>query len=402
MSATDLVTVEDAVEHLLDAFNVQRGSRNKRIALRAVYEAIRVFPMLHNWVFYERRGQITTVAEYSTGTIAYDHTGGSSERLVTLTGGTWPATDLKLYKIIIGSVQYQVDEWKSSTTLTLTEDSNPGADVAASTSYQLYKSKFALPSGLRRIAGDLDNHEQNRPISYVSPAMLLALQQGDYDPQDTDVGDAVYTLYGDNEILGQNILEIAPPPGSAGTYDYLYESEARQPTLKADRYTTGTVSNSGATVTGVSTAWSDKMVGCMLRFAVDENETKPPSGLNGGIDDDANPYAEQHRIKTVGSATSITLETTPTGSFSAGTPYSISDPVDIDPITHQDAFLREAEYRYSRLAGRDDRGERQMAAKEAMHWAMAGSTRQRGPHGSPVSYLGGTGSIVGTVNGTPD
>lgn len=77
---------------------------------------------------------------YSTGTILYDHSGGASERLVTITGGTLPGWVNTDCAITIGGVRYPIASVLSTTTLTLGASSNnftnnPGADVGPGAAY---------------------------------------------------------------------------------------------------------------------------------------------------------------------------------------------------------------------------------------------------------------------------
>jgi hypothetical protein len=101
---------------------------------------------MHRWSVYEAEYFLRVEAAYSTGTIAYDHTGGVVERLVTLTDGTWP-DEVQHYRIVIDGDHYPIERRVSDTTLTLQPSENPGADVAAGTSYQVYRQSYPLPIG---------------------------------------------------------------------------------------------------------------------------------------------------------------------------------------------------------------------------------------------------------------
>lgn len=77
---------------------------------------------------------------YSTGTIFFDFTGGASERLVTISGGTLPGWVDAECAITISGVRYPIASVLSTTTLTLSAnasnaDNNPGGDVTAGTAY---------------------------------------------------------------------------------------------------------------------------------------------------------------------------------------------------------------------------------------------------------------------------
>src|SRR5690606_12812154 len=102
------------------------------------------------WTFLYAPLQIALHAPQTSSTIAYDHTGGAYERVVTLAAGSWP--DWAAYGTLkIGNALYQVATRESATQLTLREDSNPGDDVTAGTSYTLYQSSYPLPADFFRL-----------------------------------------------------------------------------------------------------------------------------------------------------------------------------------------------------------------------------------------------------------
>jgi hypothetical protein len=85
----------------------------------------------------------TDGGEYTTGTIVYDHAGGTPDRKVTLTGGTWPLWAASGV-ITISGVDYTVDARTSGTVITLESDSNPGEDITDATSYSLVDGVFQM------------------------------------------------------------------------------------------------------------------------------------------------------------------------------------------------------------------------------------------------------------------
>ena len=349
-SELELYTFQDAVDHLTDAFGVTSvsGSTERRL-LRAVMDAYRDIPLAHNWNYFRRRGQIRTVASQSTGTIAYDHTGGSSERLITLSGATFP-TDARNYRIIISDVHYDIEEYKSSTTVTLTETSNPGADVAAATTYTLYRSQYPMPPNYQRGTRLVDLANSNFPQYKDAEQGLMYLSA-----QDTPIDNPrLYTIgNGGNDYSGM-VVEFFPPPSSARTYDFQYIATPRPiKTYGTDaQYTTGTISVSGTTVTGSGTTFASRMIGCVMRFTT--STTTAPSGRVGSADTWL-PFDEQAIVTAVGSATSITIDRTLSGTYS-GCKYSIGDPLDVEPqvMLTPLLFLSEAYFERLRNQAKED------------------------------------------------
>lgn len=370
-------TVRDAVQELLDAFDVDDSGRHGRTARRAVIEAYRDLPNYHRWAYYRTLGQVVTVASQTTGTIAYDHTGGASERLVTLTGATFP-TDARYYEITISDEQYKVESYQSSTTITLTQDSNPGADVASGTSYVMFRRAYPVPIDFRR-GTELVRMQQSYWPDYVQPDELLGRMTNSYTPQSEP---DCYTIRSDQEHYGGLVFEFAPPPSTAKTYRFDYErtpSPLRTFTKDAE-YREGTVAVSGTTVTGTSTAWTSDMVGCIIRFPQPGTST-PPTGLVGDDSEDA-PYAEQRVITAVGDATTITVDVAPTGTYS-DVQYTIGSPLDIEHGAMYSAFMRLAEYSFSRMISRSEKldqygaPQRKRVFLEALRDAMSFDNRNK-------------------------
>lgn len=75
------------------------------------------------------RNSYETTLSYSTGTVVYDHTGGSSERLVTLTGGSFPAWVDAGARIKVGTDWGTIASRINATNITLS--SGPSADVSS-------------------------------------------------------------------------------------------------------------------------------------------------------------------------------------------------------------------------------------------------------------------------------
>lgn len=357
-------TYQDAVEHLLDSFDIDITGRYERVARRAVQNAYTELINRANWEYFVRRLTLRTAAQQTTGTIVYDHTGGSSERLVTLTGATWPA-DVIDYRIIINGVSYPVASRVSGTAITLTEAMNPGADVA-STTYTLYKASYLLPADFRELIS-LWDLETRKPVGIILNATQHAQSAAWFDRPSLPLWAAIRN---DASFYNRFSLVFSPPPDMERTYDLLYKAAARA--LQTAKYATGTVTTNGTTtVSGSGTAFTDRMVGCIIRFS--SSTTVEPTGIAGGIAGDDNPAAYERSITAVGSGTSLTVDgAVPTLS---GVKYTISDPLDIDQGTMLTALLRMAEADAARQLNRRDVETKEVAALRALRLAMETSAK---------------------------
>lgn len=318
-----LHSLDDLVSHLSDycgGDGIDRGLRDYRRAAQLSY----IDTTLSNeWKAYLTRGRINLNAVADTGTVSFDLTGGSYERMVTLTGFTWP-TWAPYGTLLIDGVRYKVDEYKSNTIVTLMYDSCPTADIAAGTSYTLYQNVYPLPEDFRRSDGA---HFQNG-LGCLRPIELS--QWLHLDQQEAQSGRPyLYAIGGspDSWQYGKMALYVYPYPDEAESIDFLYwrnprplyytgqETEAKVGTV------TGTAGS--ATVTGGSTTFTAKMVGSLIRFS--RSPITPPEGLGGG-----NPYQEQRVIIAVASATSLTVDSGLDFTYSPAVKYMITDPVDAD------------------------------------------------------------------------
>lgn len=366
-------TYADVVEHLLDLHEVDRtATLNQRNARRAILNAYRDLPQKHPWSYYFRQRLLQTAASYSTGTIDYDHTGGVNERQVTLTTGTWP-TWAAFGRLIIDGVHYEVDTRVSSTIITLKEDSNPGADVAALTTYQIYRGAYPLPVNFKRM-GRIWDIDGGRTLPYVD-------QQDHHDGAvhffDTPQTPWQYTLRNNGDYYGSMQLLFGPPPDALLSYDLLYEVTPRP--LALDYYATGTIAISGTTVTLTTGTWPSTCVGSILRVS---SGASAPTNLIGSLSAD-NPFVSQHVIKSRTSDTVVVLEESG-GTVSSGTGYSVSDPIDIEPGAMLNAFLRMCEAEFCRADNRKDAEARRELAHLAIIEAKEADSRVLPPNGTRV------------------
>tara|TARA_R100000306_G_C4371519_1_gene140199 strand:+ start:309 stop:1547 length:1239 start_codon:yes stop_codon:yes gene_type:complete len=392
-NSTDLWTYQDAVEHVLDTFGLNRDARNHRQARRAVLSAYRDLPNVYRWPYYHRRYIFTTDASQTTGTITYDHTGGSSERLVTLVGATWP-TNAAEGNLLISDVHYEVEDYKSSTTLTLTADSNPGADVASGTSYEWYREAYAAPMDFRRIGGLIDPSQSDGfyQLEYVSPEYQLKFSRNWSGQTTTYPG--VFTIRNDSRYLGGKCIVLGRPPSSARTYEFIYEASPRP--LRVEKDTTSTVSAvSTVTVTASGAAfYARDHLGAVIRFS--QTSTEPTSNV-GGVGGGDNRYVDQRVIKSVTDTTTLVMDQAlhSDTSISSGDAYVISDPLDLDSQNMLNYFFRSCEYHFSALVNRDDKVERFQMAKDELQRAIESAnvntsvTSGWGPAGQQMRNLWG-------------
>lgn len=355
-------TAYDVEESVLDTANGNADDRAVRVARRAIQEAYRDLPRRRLWTYYQTRAVLWTSAPYSTGTVVFDLTGGSNERELTLTGGTWPSDAAKGW-VVIGAKRYRVASRVSSTVLTLDANYNPGSDIA-STTYVWYRDTYPLPENCRSI-------DQLAELEFVlwpslgTPGELqtLFLQFGDPSTP------RQYCLLPDESNPGAMAVMFHPPPDNDYRFEYTY---SRRPgAIKNWSYTTGTVSVTGgsASVTGSGTAFNQSMVGSVLRFGT---ASALPTGLEGD-----SVFAEQGVVKSVESTTALTLYDAADATHTA-VKYRLSDRIDIEDGAMYTAFLRLAEAQFATMFPRDDARQRMGMAEAEILKAKEADNRNHG------------------------
>jgi hypothetical protein len=319
-----LLLYQDAIEHCRQFLEI-RGIAQKSaeqfhgILRRSVQSAYREVMGRRTWRYCQRLGQINIVAPYSTGTVVYDHTGGTYERQLTLTNGVWPSWAL-YGKVRIDEVNYTVEDRKSDTVLTLDPQLNPGADVA-STSYDLFRSSYTLPADFSKLG--TPQPENWGHACYVSPDEFLFYQRHDYATGDP----TAYTLARDESLHGAMAVMVWPVPSTAQTWQFPYHSRGREMKYSGydEEFAKGriTTTEDSTTVTGKGTAFSEDMIGSILRIG--DNVQDPPTGIDG-----QHPRVDERTIVAVASTTSLTVDAGVNSSQSE-VKYTVSDVVDIEP-----------------------------------------------------------------------
>lgn len=366
MSVIETYTFEDVIEHALDMYDIDPTPRNRRQARRALVRAYRDLPQMRSWTCFTRQSVLNTVASYSTGTVDYDHTGGTYERQVTLTSGTWP-TWAAIGRLLINNVIYTVDERKSSTVLTLDENSNPGSDIAAGETYEIFRESYPLPNNFRKLIQVMDTSNQ-KVIPIVDDLFQHIASNSTYRAPGTPW---IAALRNDGEAYGTTSLVFSPPPSTSRSYDIAYETKPRDFTVGNETYTSGTITTSAGstTVTGTGTSWSAGLhQGAILR--VSSSSQRLPTSLVGVRQDNLlNPYVAQRTIVKVNSATSITVDASIDTTYT-GVMYTISDPIDLETTSMMTAFFRLVELELARLLTRQDVPQREQSWLMALRGAM--------------------------------
>ena len=232
----------DQIQQLKDSFTFDSNKeRIGRLAKTAVARAYADISAKSTWNYLRRRTQINTVAPYSTGTVGFNAT----TRYLTLTGGTWPVNAVN-GELLINRNVYGIQRRVSDTVLQLLPDRCPATDLASLTTYAWVQSTYVLPREFVELRG-ITEIERLWNVTYMSPEMMLARAQLWY----TASNSLFYTILG--VAGGRMTIQFQPPPSFARTFDIIFQSKPRIPTL-TQPYSTGTVATTAGSTT--RTVWT--------------------------------------------------------------------------------------------------------------------------------------------------
>lgn len=368
-------TVVDMTSHLRDYLGSNVNNEAQRVIIRGIQAALRELTNVRPWSYLYKRHRIHTNAPYSTGTVAFDYTGGSVEREFILSSGTWP-TWAGNGTIAISNVTYEVFRRVSDTIVQADSIVTPVADIASGTSYTLYQDTYTMPADF--VASDRFYAEISwGGMEYVQPNQWLAVTRYYRSSSNTP---RYYTFMGSPRESGLFCMRIFPYPDSAATLDGIYLRRPRQ--IKMDQYSTGTATSSAGstTVTGSGTAWTSAMEGSVIRLS--SNATNLPTDLAG-----SNPHVVERTIKLVSSATQLTVEESIDTTYSA-VKYQISDPIDIDDGAMLEAFYRCCEKHVATMRRLRDADEVSGRYQEALIRAEEADSRSFAGRVAGEGYLG--------------
>lgn len=331
-----MLTYADLLDHVLAYAGTDATASSSARHRMAVQAAVECLPNKHQWQYLWGVLRIATVAPQTTGTVEYDHTGGAFERQLTLSGATWP-TWAASGTVVIADVPYTVEARKSAAVLTLGEATNPGADVAALTAYEIRRDLYDLPADFVA-ADEAVLNSIGTVLAYTHPRDWSSQRRVNVGPGQPQS----FSLIGANNSPGRMRVALWPAPDGVYSIDMLYRRKPR--TLVYADVSAGTVSGSaaGTTLTGTQTAFLAAHVGSVVRLAGDN--TAAPSGPRGD-----NPAVYEGVVTAYTSASSIEVAPALTVAADA-VRYVLTDPVDIAAETMAEYLLRECEKQYRAVA----------------------------------------------------
>ncbi len=324
------VTAYDLVNRLLSYLGGNPDEPAAADLRRAVLDAYREMPGLHAWTYFVQIGRLFLNPAYSTGTITYDHTGGTYERMLTLVDGVWPDWAAR-GAVLINNIMSFVDQRVSDTVLTLDPTTNPGADVSSGTPYELVQDSYQLPIDFTVGDRGLPENCWGVQMRYVTPAQWLAVRR--YFHQ---TGAAWhYTFTADPKAAGRLAFRINPAPLAASTIDFIYRRRCRDIKIWEQTKGRASVTGGGNVITLTQGGlFAAAHVGSVIRLS--DGAVKPPTDLDGTY-----PYVVERTILQRISSTQAMVDDAVDTTYTA-VAYRISDPIDVEPTAMYNALYTAA------------------------------------------------------------
>lgn len=366
------LTTHGVAVHLSDYLGGNYKEQTQREIRRAIQSAYRETAEAHPWSHLMRVWFVTLHDELTGGTLTYDHTGGSSERLWTFSGITltesWADNAMVRLTVHESDADFPVWRYLTTTTAQAHPSLNPGEDVAAGTSCTVFQDTYTLPVDFMAAGFGMPEVASYSFATSHQSLALLRRQSG------TSNSPIAYSVVSDPVLPGRHALKVYQWPSADETFEFLYRSYGRP--LKyfgtAVRDSSGTVTTtaSNTTIEGSGTAFASDMVGSLIWISA--NSTDLPTDQDGD-----NPYVIEGVIEAVTDSDTLIVRANSNTTAYTSVAYRIVDPIDFSP-NMLNPFLRCCEKHVEIVRQREGAGK----GDAAELYEMALRTAKRADHKS--------------------
>lgn len=322
----------------------------------AIRQAMRLVSAEASWRYYSDFLYLTTNAAFTEGSVVYT----ASTRTVVLTGDVWPSW-AEQGVVQIGTIHMRVESVTNTTTLIVRAEDASVDDLSGD--YTLYRYQYSLDNDLNIYKFGKMQIEQSNWVEYIPPQLF-----------ETDVRrpgltsgarPRNFTLSRDDQNVGCTVLSLWGYPQTAMRLRMFYIRHPKD--IMHWDYSVGTINTtaSSTTVTGIDTAFTQDMVGCIMRSG--NNRIDQPTSRDGRF-----PYVDELIIKEVTDATTLVLKAAATATRT-DVAYSISSPIDCDYTTMIEAVAMCARNQLAKIRRVDPKLQAQYAIdwQEALYSAKA-------------------------------
>jgi hypothetical protein len=277
-----MLTYQDCVEHLITSSFGGPQDAEQRDIRTAVQRAYQEVAWIRDWEFYHTHGRIIFNDDW-IGSITYS---SATRTLTKVTGDAFPL-DATRFHLRIGDIVCRIQSRTSDTVLVLDSTLKLSDDIDEAVEARLYRSIYPLPADFRNIDPPIDESSWTG-FQYVSQDHAMKMERAD----DIAGPPAYWTVRKDPDSLGYAI-QVLGYPIKVEALDFTYRRSPRLMRLSGHESASraGTISISGATVTGSGTSFSSDMVGSVLRVGTAANHPDSFGSMN--------PFAAEARITAV-------------------------------------------------------------------------------------------------------
>jgi len=306
-----MLTYYDAIEHLITASYGGPQDAEQADIRTSAQRAYSEFSTLRDWNYYQMHGRIKFLTVWH-GTITYS----KDTRYIDLVSGDAFPSNAVLCRMRVNNTVLKIAQRVSNTRLLCDPVLTHPTDLTDPTPAIIYQDTFPLPADFRTVDSPIDHVAWTRFI-YVTADQAMKLENAN----NLAGPPHAWTVIKDPQGTGWAIKVVGYPVENSNL-DFTYRRLPRRLRISGHEAASrqGTVSISGTTVTGTGTAFTQGMVGSVLRIGT---ATESP-----GSDGSMKPYADEAVITAVASATSCTISTPLTGT---NVLYLVTDICDMSP-----------------------------------------------------------------------
>lgn len=343
---------------------------------RAIQDSIRSLPSKHDWSYFSRQTRFYT-SPARTMTVSYLHSGGSHERLLTVTDGDFWPPDATYGEIRIGEFIYRIEKRINDLQATLEDDFSLSSNWNGEVTWE--RRAYTLGRTVTKVHY-VQDISRDRPIPFMSRSEFMSSSYTQWGHGDI----SRFTWQNHGNRFGSSEFILLPAPAHE---DLIEVSATVNPLIPKIVALTGTgcsvVQGSNTVETNYSNL-TNKVVGAVFRLATDN---APPSS---DIDDDWE--FEAFITKVIDHNTIELSEPSPLTAEDRG--YIISSPIDIDADVMLEYVEDEAFAQYCKNHDHKSYDMAKMITRESLTMARARdnkvsmNSRMWDRHWSSSSYSG--------------
>ena len=348
----EVFTLSDLVHRMTLRVSGEPTKRAQAMYVRAIQDAIRSLPSKADWTYYMRQARFTASPTQGM-TIAYDHTGGTEERLVTITSGdAWPA-DATYGEIRVGENTYRVGRRLNDVQVTLEDDFSLRSDFVGDVTWERRAYQFSRE--LTKV-----HYVKNLTVDRIVPYLPVSDFMESVDTMWGQGSPDVFTWMNHGNTFGSPEFVLLPAPLRNDIYEVSATVSPLIPKINIVGGPDLVCASGSSTVTSDTNTFTSKLVGCVMRISGDGT---PP------IDFDGENYDFQAFVTEV--VDDSTLKLSESVPFSGERGYAMSSPIEVDAAVMLEHLEDEAYHQYTKNHDHKSIQQAKMNARESLIMALS-------------------------------